>query len=213
MPTQANQQLTKHIMPYLKGTKDDCIHFEMHKTDNIDAYSDADHAGDKVTHRSTSVSVIMFTGGAVLWKSKLQSCIALSSMEAEYITASEIAKSIVWMDQLVKDVSMISDKKMPMLYIDNQSAIKLIGNPEFHERSKHIETRYHFVHQLLNDKINVRYIPTEDQVADVFTKGISFGKLASMKKMLGIRTSSDEPSGGVPSQAEMTQHAVPVKEH
>ena len=59
--------------------------------DNIDAYSDADHAGDKVTRRSTSGSVIMFAGGAVLWKSKFQRCIALSSMEAEYVVASETA--------------------------------------------------------------------------------------------------------------------------
>ena len=67
-------------------------------------------------------------------------------MEAEYVAASETAKLIVWMDQLLKDVSVISDEKTPVLYIDNQSAIKLIGNPEFHEWSKHIETRYHFVH-------------------------------------------------------------------
>ena len=61
-PTQAHQQLTKRIMRYLKGTRDDCICFEMHETVNIDAYSDADHAGDKVTHRSTSGSVIVFAG-------------------------------------------------------------------------------------------------------------------------------------------------------
>ena len=95
-PTQAHQQLTKRIMRYLKGTRDDCIHFKMHETVNIDAYSDADHAGDKVTRRSTSGSVIVFAGGAVLWKSKPQRCVALSSTEAEYVTASETAKSIVW---------------------------------------------------------------------------------------------------------------------
>ena len=181
--------------------------------DNIDAYSDADHAGDKVTRRSTSASVIMFAGGAVLWKNKLQRCIALSSMEAEYIVASETAKSIVWMDRLLKDVSVISDEKMPTLYIDNQSAIKLIGNPEFHERCKHIEMRYHFVRQLLSEKkIDVQYIPTEDQVEDIFTKGLPSERLAMMKKLLGIQTSSDEPSRGVPSQA-VTTRCVPVNEH
>ena len=103
---------------------------------------------------------------------------------------------------------MINNEKMPMLNIDNQSAIKLIGNPEFHERSKHIETRYHFVRQLVAEKkIDIQYIPTEDQVADVFTKGLPSEKLATMKKMLGIRTSSD-----VLCQAEMTC-SVPVKEH
>ena len=86
----------------------------MHETDNIDAYSDADHAGDKVTHRSTSGSVIMFAGGAVLWKSKL-----LSSMEAEYVAASVTVKSIVWLDRLLKDVSVVNDEKTPTLYIDN----------------------------------------------------------------------------------------------
>ena len=117
------------------------------------------------------------------------------------------------MDRLLKDVSVISDEKMPTLYIDSQSAIKLIGNPEFHERSKHIETRYHFVRQLLADKmIDVEYIPTVDQVADVFTKGLPSERLTTMKKMLGIQTSSDEPSRGVPSRAVMTR-CVPVNEH
>ena len=81
--------------------------------------SDAVQVGDKVTRRSTSGNVILFAGEAVLWKSKRQRCIVLSSMEAEYVAASETAKSIVWMDQLLKDVSVISDEKMPTLYINN----------------------------------------------------------------------------------------------
>ena len=143
----------------------------------------------------------------MLWKSKLQRCVALSSMEAEYVAASETAKSIVWMDWLLK-VFMINNETTPMLNIDNQSAIKLIGNPEFHELSKHIETRYHFVRQLVAEKkIDVDYIPTEDQAADVFTKGLPAEKLATMKKKLGIRTSSDEPSRV--GLAEMTRRLVP----
>ena len=192
---QAHQQLMKCIMRYLKGTRDDCIHFEMHETDNIDAYSDADHADDKVTRRLSSGSGIVFAGGAVLWKSKLQRCVALSSMEAEYIAASETAKLIEWMDRLLKELFMINNETMPMLNMDKKSAIKLIGNPEFHERSEHIETCYHFVRQLVSEKkIDIQYITTEDQVADVFTKGLPAKKLATMKKKLGIRTFSDEPS-------------------
>ena len=87
-------------------------------------------------------------------------------MEAEYFAVSETAKSIVWMGQLLKDVDVISDKKMLMLFFDNQSAIKLIGNHEFHKQSKHIKTKYHFVCLLLAEKRNnVLYTPTEDQVA------------------------------------------------
>ena len=94
-------------------------------------------------------------------------------MEAEYVATSKTAKSIVWMDQLLKDLSVISNEKKSTLYIDNQSAIKLIGIPEFHYRSKHIESRYHIVQQLLAEKkISIQYILTEDQIANVFTKGL-----------------------------------------
>ena len=129
----------------------------------------------------------------MLWKSKLQRCIALSSMKAVYVAASETAKLIVWIDRLLKDVSsVISNEKTPKLYIENQSAIKLIGNPKLHKRSKHIETRYHFMHQLLSEKkIDVKYIPTKDQVVDVFTKGLPSERLASMKMLLGIRSQAE----------------------
>ena len=106
-------------------------------------------------------------------------------------------------DRLLKDVSVICDRMKPTLFIYNLSAIKLIGNPEFHERPKHIETRYHFMHQLLAEKmINIRYILCEEQVADVFTKGLPSEKLTTMKKWLGFRK----------CQAEMTC-CVLVNEH
>ena len=106
-------------------------------------------------------------------------------MEAKYVAASETAKSIVWVNQLLKDVSVICEKMMSMLFIDNLSTIKLIGNPEFHKRSMHIKTRYHLVHQMLTKKINVSYIPTKDQVTDVFTMGQPSEKLTMMKKCRG----------------------------
>ena len=75
--TQAHQQLARFIRQYLKGTKNDFIHFETYEMDNINVHSDANHVGNNVTHRLTRDSVIMFVGGAVLSKSKLQRCIAL----------------------------------------------------------------------------------------------------------------------------------------
>ncbi|KAK9739159.1 hypothetical protein QE152_g9252 [Popillia japonica] len=102
-------------------------------------------------------------------------------MEAEYVAASEASKSLAWLDRLLKEIGWTEETPSPVLYIDNQSAIKYIKNPRFHERSKHIDTRYHYIKQLVREKkIMIEYIPAE-QAAAIFTKGLSVNKLSVMK--------------------------------
>ena len=141
-----------------------------------------------MTHKSTSGSALKFTRGVVLWKSKLQRCVALSSMEAKYVAASEMAKSMVWMDRLLKELGVINDEVKPVLYVDNQSAIKLIGNPEFHKCSKHIETRYHFLRSttaIPEDQCGVH--PNRKSGGGYLHEGIISRKAREDEDMLGIR--------------------------
>ncbi|KAK9692865.1 hypothetical protein QE152_g34844 [Popillia japonica] len=142
-PTEAHVKLVKRILRYLKGTINDGIQFKRTLYTTIGAYSDADHAGDKLTRRSTSGMLIKYCEGPVMWRSKLERCVALSSMEAEYVAASEASKLLVWLDRLLKEIGAADESSSPVLYIDNQSAIKYIKKPRFHERSKHIDTQYY----------------------------------------------------------------------
>lgn len=121
-----------------------------------------------------------FSGGPVMWRSKLQRSAALSSIDA--------AKLLAWLGKLLTKVDAVDEDYLPTLNVDILSAIKLMKNPISHERSKHIETRYHYVHQLLSEReTEVKYISSEYQAADMFTKAMSSSKLNSMKNpMYGI---------------------------
>lgn len=169
-------------------TKREGIIFQKEEVNGIKAFSDSDYAGDKSSRRSTSGMVIKFSNGPVIWKSKIQKCVAMSSMEAEYVAASETGKSILWIDRLLKEIGAINYTSVPTLYVDNQSAIKLIGNSVFHERSKHIEIKYHFLRNMVEQKsCRVEYISTNMQEADLLTKALGYAKLIKCKQMIGIQ--------------------------
>ena len=115
------------------------------------------------------------------WRSKKQSVVALSTTESEYIAAAEAIKDLIWAKRLLREIfGMI---KTPVLSIDNQSSIKLIKNPEFHCRTKHIDTRYHFIRdQYVKGEFEIKFVPSGEQHADIFTKplgNILFSKAQS----------------------------------
>lgn len=100
-PTEANLKLAQRIMRYLKGTVEKGLQFvSMTSKKKIVTFSDADHTGDKKRKHSTSGIIIKLPNGPVIWKSKLQKCVSISSMEAEYVAASEVARSVVWLNRL-----------------------------------------------------------------------------------------------------------------
>jgi len=118
-------------------------------------------------------------GAAVSWSSKKQTSVTLSSTEAEYISGAHAAKEAIWLRQLLSELSL--DTSSPtILHINNQSTIMIAKNPEFHDHMKHIDIHYHFLWQVIKDKmVELQYIPTREQVADALTKGLppmSFNK-------------------------------------
>ncbi|XP_049809406.1 uncharacterized protein LOC126252550 [Schistocerca nitens] len=130
-PTEAHLKLIKRILRYLKGTINDGIQFRKTNNSAIEGYSDADYPGEKLTRCSTSGVLMKFCGGPVMWKSKLQKCVAQSSMEAEFVAASEASKSLVWLDLLLKEIDIVENSSISTLRIDNQSAIKYIKGAGF----------------------------------------------------------------------------------
>lgn len=134
------------------------------------AYSNFDWAGDTVDRKSTT-SYCTFLGGSLIsWKSKKQSSVSRSSLEAEYRAMTTTTAEIVWLRWLLVELGVPQLNPTPMYY-GNQSAIQIACNPVFHERTKHIEIDCHFVrHQFLNGVLYLPYTPSASQLADFFTK-------------------------------------------
>jgi hypothetical protein len=138
-------------------------------------------------HKSTLGFVFMLVAGAVSWGLKKQSAVALSSTEAEYIAAAHAAKEVVWLRRLLLELKQRIDGPTT-LRMDNQSAIAIARNPEFHNRSKHIEIRHHFLRQKVEEEeLDLAYVPTGDQVADVLTKGLVREKHEKFAGAMGVR--------------------------
>ena len=147
---------------------------------------DADWGSDVNDRKSTSGYVFTLARGTILWSSKKQSAITLSSTEAKYIAGTHAAKEAVWLGRLFAGLQQPSSFPIP-LHIDNQSTIAIAKNPEFHNRTKHINIHYHFLrHKVESGDITLDYMPTNDQPADVLTKGLAREKHEKFSKEMGL---------------------------
>ena len=146
----------------------------------IEGFCDSDWAGDKDDSKSTSGYLFTLSGAAICWKSRKQNLIALSSTEAEYIALMEAAKEATWLRELHQEICLLLNMdnsslqgSIPIL-AHNQAAIHMAKVPRFHDRTKHISIRYHYVRSAIeNNLITLDYIPTTDNPADILTKALS----------------------------------------
>ncbi|GKE11730.1 hypothetical protein Tco_1415281 [Tanacetum coccineum] len=167
--TEKYLHAVKRIIRYLRGTiniglwysKDSCI--------ALTAFADADHAGCQDTRKSTSGSMQLLGERLVSWSSKKQKSTTISITEANYIAFLGCCAQILWMRSQITDYRLVFNK-IP-LYCDNKSAIALCCNNVQHSRSKHIDIRHHFIkEQVENGVVELYYVRTEYQLADIFTK-------------------------------------------
>lgn len=177
------------VLKYLQGTSDLSIIYSGGTFQNLaktlEIYTDADHASDKSTRKSVSGSITKLNGGPILWASRKQHSISLSTTEAEFISATEGAKDALWLILLFKELRI---PIKPTIFIDNQSAIQLIKNPAYHFRTKHIDTRYKFIrdtHQ--NNQITYTYIETSKQQADLLTKILPRPAFEKLIKLVNLK--------------------------
>lgn len=190
-PTTAHWQAAKAILRYLAGTADYGISYG-HTTSGLMAYCDADYAGDIDTRRSTTAYVFTLHGGAISWSSRLQQTVAASTTEAEYMAAASATKEALWLRQLLHSLGM---ELIPIaINADNQSAIKLLKNPVFSMRSKHIDVIYHFARErVARNEVTFSYIKTDLMVADALTKPVPTSKFQFCRTGMGI-TGTDNDS-------------------
>jgi hypothetical protein len=185
-PTKNDWNRVKRIFRYLKGTLDLGIVYSSTSQKTLTTYSDADFAGDPKTRKSTSGVVCLHMGGPVSWLSRRQKSIALSTTEAEFMAASEASKEVIWLTRLLTEIGEMTS--VPTLFVDNMSAVKLVKNPVFHKRSKHIEVRYFFIREKVNDgELTVEHVPSESQLADILTKPLCRDKFMKLRGLLNIK--------------------------
>lgn len=188
-PSMKDIMLVKRIFRYLKGTIDKGLVYKQsnESLQKLLCYSDSDLAGDQATGRSTTGMVCLFSGAAISWKSQRQTVVSISSTEAEIIAASETAQEMLWLNSLMKG---LVDLKKPILYLDNESAIKLSHNPkyEYHKRTKHIKLKNLFVREcVINGELEVKQVPSVRQLADMLTKPLFGPRLEVLSGQIGLK--------------------------
>ena len=177
----------KRIMRYLKGTVKLGLLYSKDGSRKCIGYSDADWAGDIDDRKSTSGYLFQVSGAAVSWRSKKQSCVALSTAEAKYMALSSAAQEAAWMRQLTTDLRS-SANGTTTIFEHNQSAISMANNPQFHGRAKHIAIKHHFIREQVADgNIELKYCPTEDMIADMLTKGLQRERFVKLRQSAGVQ--------------------------
>jgi hypothetical protein len=178
----------KRGLRYLKGTRQLAIRYSSDAEDplRLKAYCDSDWGGDRDSRRSTTGYLTMVAGGPVSWTSKLQATVALSSAEAEYMAASAATQEVLYLRQLLIDLKH-PQMEATTLLVDNQGAIALAKNPVLHQRTKHIDIRYHFIREKLKrGDVLLAYVPTGEQLADILTKALDKNRIEYLRaKVMG----------------------------
>jgi hypothetical protein len=184
-PGKEYWEAEKWILRYLRGTATHALCFGGSNI-FLQGYVDSDMAGDKDNRRSTTGYVFTIGGMIVSWILKLQKVVALSTIEVEYVAATEASKEMIWLHRFMEELGRKQEKNM--LYCDIQSAIHLANNSTFHSKTKHIQLRYHFIRSILEDgHLKLEKIHTSHNPIDMLTKGVTREKLSSCSVSVGLQ--------------------------
>lgn len=182
---RSHWEAAKRVLRYLKGS----LHRKMIYSKDVlslQGFADADWGNNLVDRRSYSGYAFILSGAAISWCSRKQKTEALSSTEAEYLSLTEAAKECIYLSTFLKELRLPQLTDV-ILYNDNQSAGKLAKNSIFHSKTKHIDIRAHFIRQALQDKrLKLKYLPTQEMIADILTKALPTPKHDFCSKGLGL---------------------------
>jgi Reverse transcriptase (RNA-dependent DNA polymerase) len=189
-PDKLHWRGLQHLLRYLKGTIDHKLTYQGTGTittaPELNGYCDADYGGDLDGRRSTTGYVFLLCGAPISWQSKKQKTVAMSSCESEYMALASAVKEVLWLRALMKDLG-YNSASPTKLWCDNQGAIRLAKNPEHHERTKHIDIRYHLIRLHLEEGVvDLQHVSTLQQAADCLTKGLEREKHSVAVRLLGM---------------------------
>ncbi|KAG9220206.1 hypothetical protein CCMSSC00406_0010205 [Pleurotus cornucopiae] len=182
-PHTTHMESVKCVFKYLKGSRDLRLYL---RGDQPLGYSNADFASDQ--DRYSILGYAFFIGhGAISWSSKKQPLVTLSSCESEYVALTHASKELLWLRKLVEEI-FAPLKSLTTLYCDDQGAIILSKDSTFHAHTKHIDTCFHFICQtVINNQVQLIYCPTNEMVADIFTKSLTHIRFEKFRSLLGLR--------------------------
>lgn len=177
-------------MKYLKGTSNVGLWYPKGSICSLVSFSDADYAGCQIDRKSTSGTCQIFGNALVSWLCKKQASVALSTAEAEYISVGSCCSQILWLKQQLRDYGIKLESTS--LKCDNTSSINISKNPIMHLRTKYIDIRHYFLRDhILKGDIEISFIDTQNQLADIFTKPLARDAFYKIRRNLGILSESD----------------------
>ena len=197
IPIDSAWKAAVHVVKYLNQTNEYQLHLggetNEHSDTPVTTYTDANWASDPTNgRRSTSGSITYVYGCPVSWKSHVQKCVALSAVEAEFVAASEAVRETLFFSYLLRDLEATGVR--PVLYTDSQGCIQVSKDPAKHWKLKHIDTRYHFVRDHVQEgDVEIKYVGTANNVADVLTKPLQGLNTSRLARMIGLEI---PPKGG-----------------
>jgi hypothetical protein len=179
----------KRVLRYLAGTRTLKLRLGGHVAADLVGFSDASYACCPDTARSIGAYCFSLgESGIVSWCSRKQKTVAQSSCDAEYIAASEAAHEAVWLTMLLTELGLPPQRPAPLM-CDNQAALVLAEDPSFHTRAKHINVKWHYIRECTeNNLIQVQYVPSRDNIADILTKALPTQPFLRLRSFLGLCT-------------------------
>ncbi|KAI3718335.1 hypothetical protein L6452_19200 [Arctium lappa] len=187
-PKESHLSAVKRIFRYLGGSHSLGLWYPKLSSFDLTAYTDADHVGCKLDRKSTSGCCQLLGNKLVSWSSKKQNCVSTSTAEAEYVAAASCCSQVIWMKTQLRDYGQ-QIERIPIL-CDSKSAIAISANPVQHSKTKHIDVRYHFLKDHVEKgTIEMYFVPTELQLADIFTKALDERRASDLVSDIYIRAS------------------------
>lgn len=182
-------QCLKKVLRYLKVTVDLKLSFQKNSNFNefLVGYVDSDWGGSELDRKSTTGYIFkMFDSNVICWNTRKQNSVAASSTEAEYMALFEAVREAKWLNSLLASLK-IKVINPIRLYEDNQGCISIANNPSCHKRSKHIDIKYHFTREQVDKNlIEVVYIPTGKQIADMLPKPLPAQRFCDLRDQINL---------------------------
>ncbi|KAJ1580915.1 hypothetical protein NDA12_003040 [Ustilago hordei] len=206
-PSQEHYQAAQRVLRYLKSTRQvGLVYRASESQEPLVAHSDANWASDAtIQRRSTSGSVALVYRNPVAWKSATQKCVSLSTVEAEFIAATEATREVLFLKQLLRSIGIATGT--PMVYSDNTGCIQVSKDPAQHWKLKHIDTKYHFVRNNVQEgRVQIKYIDTTRNLADVLTKPIGRQAMQQARSGLHLQIPAAVYGTGSPSYATVLKN-------
>jgi hypothetical protein len=185
-PKDSHWKMVKQILRYVAGTLNFGLWYTQSDDNHLSGHTDSDFASNLDDRKSTSGHVFHLGTNLISWASKKQPTVSISSAEEEYFIATSASGQAMWLRRILKDMSHIEKDQTP-IFCDKTSTIALSKNHVFHKKTKHIDTRFHFIRELVNNgDIALQLCGSRDHPADIFTKPLGKSVFDFQRQHLGI---------------------------